>query len=168
MPFARQLDFIYRHISHRPSMSPGKDPVVQNLQDIPYGFLICYEAIFPSLVRETVQAGARLLVNITYDAWFGQTAAPYQHLWLASARSAENGIPLIRLGTTGISTIVDSLGRTGYLSHLFERRVLLYTVKLVWLPSLYSRIGDVFAWLCLLFALGSIAFLWLRGRRNHT
>lgn len=148
MPFSRQLDFIYRRISHRPNLSPGKDPVVQYLRGIPYGFLICYEAIFPSLVRETVRSGARLLVNITYDAWFGKTAAPYQHLWLASARCAENGVPMIRLATTGVSTIVNSLGQTGSLSPLFERRVLVKPVKLVRLPGLYSRIGDVFAWIC--------------------
>jgi apolipoprotein N-acyltransferase len=159
-PFSQQLGFIYRHISHRPNLSPGKDPVVQRLRGIPYGFLICYEAIFPSLVRETVRAGARLLVNITYDAWFGKTAAPFQHLWLASARCAENGVPMIRLGTTGISTIVNSLGQMDSLSPLFERKVLVEAVKLVWLPGLYTRIGNVFAWACVFCSLLGLA--WLR------
>ncbi len=168
MPFEKQLGFIYRHISHRSTVYPGKDPVVQTLQDIPYAFLICYEAIFPSLVRESVRAGAQLLVNITYDAWFGHTSASYQHLLLASARSAENGIPLIRLGTTGISTTIDSLGRMSTLSPLFERRVLIYTVKLIRLPSLYSRIGDVFSWLCVAVVIMALLFVWIQSRRRRS
>ncbi len=152
LPFEKQLSFIYRHISRRQVLYPGKDPVVQKLQGIPYAFLICYEAIFPSLVRESVRAGAHLLVNITYDAWFGRTSAPYQHLMLATARSVENGIPLVRLGTTGISTVIDALGRTGEQSELFQPRVLLYPVKLVRLPGLYTRIGNLFSWICVLFA----------------
>ncbi|MCK4942516.1 MAG: apolipoprotein N-acyltransferase, partial [Candidatus Aminicenantes bacterium] len=151
LPFEKQLSFIYRHLSRRQVLYSGKDPVVQKLQDIPYAFLICYEAIFPSLVRESVRAGAHLLVNITYDAWFGRTSAPYQHLMLATARSVENGIPLVRLGTTGISTVIDALGRTGKQSELFQPRVLLYPVKLVRLPSLYTRIGNLFSWICVLF-----------------
>jgi apolipoprotein N-acyltransferase len=158
-PFEKQLGFIYRHIDHRLTVYPGDDPVVQKLQGIPYAFLICYEAIFPALVRESVNAGARLLVNITYDAWFGRTSAPFQHLLLASARSVENGVPMIRLGTTGISTVVDSLGRMSILSPLFTRRVLVYPVRIVKLPSLYSRIGDLFSWLCVTMA--ALAWLWL-------
>lgn len=165
-PFEKQLGFIYRKISHRMTVYPGDDPVVENLQDIPYAFLICYEAIFPSLVRESVNAGARLLVNITYDAWFGRTSAPFQHLMLASARSVENGIPMIRLGTTGISTVVDSLGRMSSLSGLFERQVLIYTVKIIKLPSLYSMIGDLFSWFCVAAAVLAVLFLWLRPVRG--
>lgn len=166
LPFYRQLDFIYRHISHHPNLSPGQDPVVERLQNIPYGFLICYEAIFPSLVRETVRAGARLLVNITYDAWFGRTAAPLQHLWLASARCAENGLPMIRLATTGISTTVNALGQMGRLSPLFERGVRVEPVKLVWLPGLYYRIGNLFSWLCVLCSVLVMAGLWFRRKQG--
>jgi apolipoprotein N-acyltransferase len=159
MPFEKQLDFIYRQIRWKSRFLPGKGPVVQQLDGIPYGFLICYEAIFPSLVRKSVQEGAELLVNITYDAWYGRTSAPHQHLLLAAVRSAEHGIPLIRLGTTGFSTVIDSLGRMGDKSNLFEQEVLLHTVKLVHLPSLYTRIGNAFAWLCVLIFGFGLVFL---------
>jgi apolipoprotein N-acyltransferase len=159
LPFEKQLGFIYRRLQRRPVLYPGKDPVVQELQGIPYAFLICYEAIFPSLVRDSVRTGAGLLVNITYDAWFGRTLAPYQHLLLATARSAENGLPLVRLGTTGISTVIDALGRCGEKSELFQRRVLLFPVKLVRLSSLYTRIGNLFSWICVLLALWALGWM---------
>lgn len=159
LPLEKELAFIYRRLRRRQYLYPGKDPVVQKLQDIPYAFLICYEAIFPSLVRDSVRAGAAMLVNITYDAWFGRTSAPYQHLLLATARSAENGLPLVRLGTTGISTVIDALGRCGEKSELFQRQVLLYPVKLVRLSSLYTRIGNLFSWICVLLALGGVVWM---------
>jgi len=164
MPFEKQLNFIYRQIRWRSRFFPGKGPVVQRLEGIPFGFLICYEAIFPSLVRKSVQQGAELLVNITYDAWYGRTSAPHQHLLLTTVRSVEHGIPLIRLGTTGISTVIDSLGRIGPQSELFEQEVLLHTVKLIHLPSLYTRIGNAFAWLCGLIFLVVLVFMIFKKR----
>jgi apolipoprotein N-acyltransferase len=148
MPLEKYLGFIYSKINWSSRFHPGRDAVVQDINDIPYAFLICYEAILPSLARKAVNKGARILVNITYDAWFGRTTAPYQHLMLASIRSAEMGVPMIRLATTGITTTVDSLGRIGALSSLFKQEVLIHSIPLVYMPTLYSRIGDVFAWLC--------------------
>ena len=162
MPFEKQLNFIYRLINWKSRLSPGKDSVVQSLEGIPYAFLICYEAIYPSLARKAVRKGAQILINITYDGWFGRTSAPYQPLKLAAIRSAETGVPLIRLGTTGISTSVDALGRMQALSPLYQRRVLLHTVNLIQLPSLYMRIGDVFAWLCVGTILAAIVFMWFK------
>jgi apolipoprotein N-acyltransferase len=166
MPFEKQLNFIYRQIRWRSRFIPGQGPVVQQLDGISYGFLICYEAIFPALVRRSVQHGAELLVNITYDAWYGRTSAPHQHLLLATIRSVEHGIPLIRLGTTGFTTVIDSLGRIGSKSRLFEQEVLLHTVKLVHLPSLYTRIGNVFAWFCGLTFLIAVIFMVVKKKTD--
>lgn len=148
MPLEKELNFIYKHIHWRSRYSPGKQMVVSRLQGVPYGFLICYEAIYPSLVRRSVRGGSRLLVNITYDAWFGKTTAPYQHLMLAAIRSAETGVPLARLATTGVTTTVDAVGRMNKLSPLFKKKVVVHTLPLVYLPSLYTAIGDLFAMLC--------------------
>lgn len=156
MPLEKELHFIYKHVRWRSRYTRGTRMTVGHLQGVPYGFLICYEAIYPSLVRESVRNGARLLVNVTYDAWFGRTTAPYQHLMLAAIRSAELGVPLIRLATTGVTTTVDSLGRMGSLSSLYKRSILLRTVPLVSLPSMYARIGDLFAVLCVLILFISI------------
>jgi apolipoprotein N-acyltransferase len=72
--------------------------------------LICYEAIFPRQIQ-TSDGRADFLVNITNDAWYGNTPGPYQHLRLAQLRSVEQGLPLLRVANNGITAIVDSFGR---------------------------------------------------------
>lgn len=164
MPFEKELHFIYKHIKWRPRYKPGKHMVVNKLDGVSYGFLICYEAILPMLVRQSIRRGAGLLVNITYDAWFGRTTAPYQHLMLAAIRSAEYGVPLARLATTGVSTTVDALGRMAPLSKLFKRQVIVQEVQLVTMPTLYTRIGDVFAATCVVFVIYLLLLAWVRRR----
>jgi len=75
------------------------------------GISICYEVTFPELVAAEVRAGASLLTTITNDAWYGKTAAPYQHLRAARFRAAENRRPLVRAALTGISAVIDARGR---------------------------------------------------------
>jgi len=164
MPFEGLLGFIYKRINWNSRYLAGEHMKVGQLDGIPYGFLICYEAIYPSLVQESVKRGARLLVNITYDAWFGKTTAPYQHLMLAATRSAETGVPLARLATTGASTVVDGLGRTAKLSDLFKRQILLYDIPLVYLPSIYNRVGDLFAFSCTVITLLLLLLAWVKRR----
>ena len=72
---------------------------------------ICYEIVYPDLVRQFVRGGSELLTTITNDAWFGPTSAPYQHFAQASMRAIENGRYLVRSANTGISGIVDPYGR---------------------------------------------------------
>jgi apolipoprotein N-acyltransferase len=74
--------------------------------------LICYEDVLPSLAREASRQGAELLVNITSDSWFGRTLAPHQHHLIAAFRAIENRRFLIRATNTGLSGVVDPLGRT--------------------------------------------------------
>jgi len=71
---------------------------------------ICYEIIFPDLVGPDA-ANARLIVNVTNDAWFGDTPGPYQHFRQAQLRAVETGLPLIRAANNGISGVIDARGR---------------------------------------------------------
>jgi apolipoprotein N-acyltransferase len=83
------------------------------------GILICYETIFPELSRQRVADGAQVLVNVSNDAWFGLTAAPEQHLQLSLLRAVEQGRYLVRGANTGISAVIDPLGRVVARGSLF-------------------------------------------------
>ena len=77
----------------------------------PFQPLICYEAIFPGWTAERDDARAQWLLNVTNDAWFGRSSGPYQHFQMARTRAVEQGLPLVRAANTGISAVVDPLGR---------------------------------------------------------
>ncbi len=104
--------------------------------------LICYEAIFPAAV---LPPGPRpgLLLNVTNDAWFGQTPGPYQHLAQARLRAIEEGLPLVRAANTGISAIVDSYGRAIRSLPLGAEGVIDGPLPRPISPTLYARLGDL-------------------------
>jgi apolipoprotein N-acyltransferase len=104
--------------------------------------LICYEAIFPDLTRRFVQNGAQLLVNVSNDAWYGRTAAPYQLLAMIAVRAVENRLPLVRATNTGVSAVVTPDGTILEQTPLFEEAVIVADVELVRGFSLYTRFGD--------------------------
>ena len=93
------------------------------------GVLICYEAIFPELARQRVADGATVLVNVTNDAWFGLTSAPYQHLSLAAMRAVEQKRPILRSTNTGITALIDAYGRVTQAGPLFVDDTALVTVQ---------------------------------------
>lgn len=81
------------------------------LYKVPFSCLICFEDLFPELSRKSVKNGARFLVNITNDAWFGASSAPYQHLQCSILRAVENRVNVVRSANTGVSCIIDQKGR---------------------------------------------------------
>ena len=111
---------------------------------------VCYEAVFPWLSRTAVRQGSQLLATITNDAWYGTSAAPYQHFQQARVRAVETGRYLVRAANTGISGVVDPYGRVQVQSPLFETGT--WTGEVRWLDgiTLYVRIGDAVAWACML------------------
>lgn len=109
---------------------------------------VCYEAIFPDVVREFTDHGAELLVNITNDAWYGHSSAPFQHFAMARFRAVENGRYLVRAANTGITAVVDPRGRLLESTPLFVPTVVVRDVGFVAEPTFYSRHGDLFAWSC--------------------
>jgi apolipoprotein N-acyltransferase len=139
--------------------TPGESFALGHADGHAFATLICYEAIFPELVREFAARGAELLVNITNDAWYGTSSAPYQHFAMARFRAVENGKYLVRAANTGITAIVDPRGRVVKSTALFERTVLVDDVPLVRATTFYAEHGDLFAWGCLgaMLALGAAA-----------
>src|SRR4030066_2209986 len=84
-----------------------------------FGVVICYEIIFPELVREFVKKDANFKGTITNDAWFGKSSAPYQHFSMAVFRAVENRVPIVRAANTGISGSIDSYGRIKKTTDIF-------------------------------------------------
>jgi apolipoprotein N-acyltransferase len=109
---------------------------------------ICYEVIYPNLVRQFTEAGSQLLTTITNDSWFGSTSAPYQHFAQASMRAIENGRFLVRAANTGISGIVDPYGRVIAQTGLYEPAVVVGDVRFLHGATIYMRTGDIFAYAC--------------------
>jgi apolipoprotein N-acyltransferase len=127
-----------------------------------FGVLICYEAIFPDLTRQFVDQGARFLVNITNDAWFGKTSAPYQHLSMVTLRAVENRVPIARAANTGISALIDSSGKIRATTDLFTREILSGRIQIGRDKTFYTKYGDIFAYACMGFTILFVAILRLR------
>ncbi len=109
---------------------------------------ICYESIFPQLVRRLVPEGPAVLVNISNDAWFGDTAAAAQHLEKARLRAIENRRYLLRATNDGITCIIDPYGRILARLPRHEFSVLTGRFDFVAGKTFYTRHGDVFSWMC--------------------
>ncbi len=156
VPLGEYLPFLYGLAGYRAGYLPGKTLSPIPLSGCPLGVTVCYEAIFPSLAREEVKKGARLLVNVTNDAWFGRSLAPYQHLTAALFRAVENGRWMVRCANTGISAIVSPKGRVVARTPLFTRRILRGRVKALSVVTPYTLLGD---WLPMLS--GGFTFLFV-------
>ena len=140
----------------------GPGPRLIDLGDIGTAIpLICYEAVFP---QHSVLAGERpnLLVQITNDAWFGTWSGPYQHLAQSRMRAIEQGLPMVRAANTGISAMIDPLGRVTARLALNTAGYLDANLPHPLPPTLYSRTGDTSAFLLLCAAL-----LVLRSRKRR-
>ena len=120
--------------------------------------LICYEDTVPALAREATRGGAELLVNLTYDTWFGRSAAPFEHHLIAAFRAIENRRYLVRATNTGLSAVVDPLGRTVARLPIFEEGTASARVVLMTEQSLYTRfVGETPWWGLLAVSLAAIA-----------
>ena len=174
LPFRRMLGRFIRAIatgSAGQDVTAGESPrslVLPGLEieggepSVTVGVPICYELLFPDLVRRFVGDGADVLFAITNDAWYGRTGAPYQFLVMTAMRSAEGRVWTARAANTGVSALIDERGRVREQTRIFERDFLVGEVS-VRPPgvgdSFYVRHGDLFAWLCW----GGLLALWVCG-----
>jgi apolipoprotein N-acyltransferase len=161
VPLKTLLFFVAPIVQAVSDFSPGVDPVLLPVGGHLASTAICYEVIFPNLIRRFVQDGSELLTTITNDAWYGRSSAAYQHWEQASMRAIEEGRYLARAANTGISGFVDPYGRVVTRTALFEPAVVLGDLRFLTDRTVYSRIGDLVAWLSL--ALTAAALL--AGRR---
>ncbi len=153
VPMAKFLPFVHKIVVGIGDFTPGAQVAALDTGKGKIGILVCFEGIFPELSRAYVRAGSRLLVNITNDAWFGRSSAPYQHLSMTVFRAVENRVPLVRAANTGITSIIDSKGHIRGMTPLFKESVLNGEVRLGEGETFYNRYGDIFAWGCLAGAL---------------
>lgn len=124
----------------------------------PVGMLICWENLFAGFVRAWVRDGARLLVQLTNDNWFGPSAAPWQHNLASVLRAVENRVPVVIASNTGPSQIVDPHGRIrASVPWLFVEGVAVADVPLGSGGTVYTRVGDLFVLALLMAAALSIA-----------
>jgi apolipoprotein N-acyltransferase len=142
VPLKPLLPFIDKLVAQVGDFKPGQRGATLPWQTHPIGMQICYESIFPGLVRSMVQNGAQVLVNITNDAWFDRTSAAYQHFSMAVFRAVENRRAMVRAANTGISGFIDPSGRIVATTDLFEDAYLVSPVAMMDHRSYYSRWGD--------------------------
>lgn len=115
-----------------------------------FGVPICFEVIFPDLVRRMAQEGANLLVTITNDAWFGDSAAPYQHFGMVVFRAVENHLAFARAANTGISGFIGPDGTILEATAVFTQQARTAAIPLRQTLTFYAQFGDVFSWICVI------------------
>jgi apolipoprotein N-acyltransferase len=145
--------------------SPGTEVVTLPIPAGSVSTAICYEVVYPSLIRDGVVAGSQLLTTITNDAWFGRSSAPWQHFAMASMRAIEEGRYLVRAANTGVSGMVDPYGRVRLASDLFVEGAWVVDARLLDDRTIYSRTGDVVAWLSVALLLAVVLPVRAGGRR---
>lgn len=156
VPLKGVLFFVEKMVQAIGDFEPGNDYTVMAVpderspaQEVKFSTLICYEIIFPDLVRRFVDQGAQVITTITNDAWFGKSAAPYQHFSMAVFRAVENRVPIARAANTGISGFIDAKGRIRAASGIFSEAYLTQTLVPGSTKTLYTRYGDLFSYACL-------------------
>ena len=158
MPFEEWVPF-KKLVQAAGNFLPGTENTPLVSGDIALGMLICYEAIFPGLAQKQVARGANVLVNISNDAWFGNTSAPAQHLDLAVMRAVEQGRWLARCTNTGISAFIDPVGRIAARGSQFQAESLGMKIAPLTGLTVYHQIRN---WLdALVYAMTAAMYAWL-------
>ncbi len=165
LPFEGLLRGLYENLGIAAltgTFTPGKQPSkVFDLGGAKAGANICFESLFPSIWRAQAKAGAEFFVNITNDGWFLQTAAPYQHLRASVFRAVENGRPVLRAATTGISALISKEGQILYQSapYTVDTALLDFYFNPAPAKTFYTKHGDIFAMACALLAITLLSFV---------
>jgi apolipoprotein N-acyltransferase len=149
VPLSRYIPLLEKLVEGDLDFSPGTAISPLSKGDLALGVLICYEIIFPGLARKRVNQGADIIINLSNDAWFGNTSAPAQHLHLSVLRAVEQGRYVIRATNTGISAFIGPRGNVYNSSALFEDAAVLDRAGLITADSIYHHLHPVINFLLL-------------------
>jgi apolipoprotein N-acyltransferase len=166
-PYEKVFSFITNFTHAIGALTPGDTPVLHNFSGMEYATPICYEIIFPDLVRRFVKSGARFLVTITNDGWYGKSWAPYQHFGMAVVRAVETRRYLMRSATTGVSGIIDPYGRIIRRSELDTQDVLWGDITPLDGITPYVRFGNWLCWVSLTLTGILLILAVIKIRRRH-
>jgi apolipoprotein N-acyltransferase len=168
VPLAEWLTFfppLVQTLAGFEPFSPGESVVMLPVGGRQVSTAICYEVVYPGLIRDAVLQGSELLTTITNDGWYGRSSAPFQHWDMAMMRAIEQGRYLARAANTGISGVVDPYGQVVRKSQIFEQIDLIDEVRLLQHRTIYSRIGDAVAYASL--AVTVLAMMAVRRRSRR-
>lgn len=163
VPFKNIFPFL-QTIAPIGDIQPGKELTIFK-QPVEFGVLICFEDLFPELSRKLLKRGAKFLVNITNDAWYKESSAPFQHLAASVFRAVENRVYLARAANTGISGFIEPSGRILPVARASDGRKIFikgYRSQNIYLApassTFYNRYGDFFIIFCLFFIISVIRY----------
>ncbi len=157
VPLSGLIGFVRGWAEFISELEPGSRAVVFPGPPAPFGVVICYEGIFPDLVRDFVKSGARVMVNMTNDAWFGRTDGPWQHLAMYPFRAVEHRTAVVRAANTGVSALIAPNGQILRRLTLYRRGGMSELLPLRERETLYLRFGEWFAYVALAVVVAALA-----------
>jgi len=158
IPYKKLLFFAETISKEMGGFDEGRELQILPLGGKPSNAVICFEAVFPDLVRRFTARGSQLIINLTNDGWYGVSAAPFHHLEIARMRAVENRRYFLRAANTGFSAVIEPTGRIASLTGLGEEAVCLGNFGFIEEKTPYSRYGNVFVLLCVI--ISAIAGIW--------
>ena len=159
-PFKAIADkFVPNIVSITPAIDFGPiNILLPNGEKLMIGITICYEGIFPEIFRNLANNGAKIIFNLTNDAWYGVSSAPYQHLNMYKFRAVETGRNLARVTNTGISAFIDYNGFVYASTSLYVETVITRNISLANDNTIYLIVGDIVPILSIIFLIASLIF----------
>ena len=166
VPLRDRLAFFDNYRIREEDVTPADSHVLLDSSIGKIGVSICFESLFPQISRAETRDGASVLFVTTNDSWFEHTQAARQHLMMSKLRAIENRRYVVRAALTGISAIIDPYGRTVTELGVFERGIVSGTVAPLHTVTLFTRLGQWFAYVCCVIVVGSLAARWAAGARH--
>jgi len=164
VPLPSLLFFVNKMVEGLGDFVPGREAKLMTVGETRIGTVICFEVVFPETVRQFVKNGAVLMTTITNDAWFGKSAAPYQHFSMVVFRAIENRVPFARAANTGISGFIEATGKITKQSPLFVETSLSEELLPGNRRTFYTLYGDFFVIAC---AIITLIFCILEQRKRR-